>query len=350
MLCSSAAPPGYSTNNSDCKDDDKTIYPGAPELCDSKDNNCNGQTDEGGTTWYRDADGDGYGNPNLSKNACTKPSGYVSNNTDCNDNSKYIHAPVKYYIDNDHDGYGSQTTAMLCSLVPPYGYSILCNDCNDNNAAVRPFAQEICGNGIDDNCNGQVDEGCNPYQNATGLNTTNLKSSSAKLNWSATANPVQWEVDYKKSGSSSWTSIYLSGSARSATISSLSSNQTYNWRIKTKCGNSWTSYSATQTFKTLQTSNTQTRPIPETNETVTAVRFGVMPNPSNTNFKISLGNTDSKEAVKLIVYDLSGRIIETRMAIAGQTLTIGDNYRSGLYIVNMIQGKETKQFKLIKTD
>jgi hypothetical protein len=35
-----------------------------------------------------------------------------------------------------------------------------CNDCRDDNAAVHPGAAEICGNGIDDNCNGVVDEGC----------------------------------------------------------------------------------------------------------------------------------------------------------------------------------------------
>jgi Putative metal-binding motif len=35
-----------------------------------------------------------------------------------------------------------------------------CDDCRDDNAAVHPGAAEICGNGIDDDCNGLVDEGC----------------------------------------------------------------------------------------------------------------------------------------------------------------------------------------------
>ena len=65
-------------------------------------------------TWYEDADNDGYGNPLVSITDCATHLGYVTNNSDC----------------------------------------------NDINVSIHPGATEICGNGIDDNCNGQVDEGC----------------------------------------------------------------------------------------------------------------------------------------------------------------------------------------------
>jgi hypothetical protein len=78
-------PPGtdYAENDLDCDDFDPAINPGAAEVCDGLDNNCNGAVDEAGgsSTWYRDADGDGHGNAAVSTLACLQPSGYVSSSS-----------------------------------------------------------------------------------------------------------------------------------------------------------------------------------------------------------------------------------------------------------------------------
>ena len=116
------------TNDDDCNDSNPNIYKNAPEICNGIDDNCNGKIDEGlqTRTYYVDADGDGRGDMN-------KP-GIRS----C--------SPVPGYVTND-------------------------NDCNDSNPNIYKNAPERC-NGIDDNCNGKIDEGC-PRTNAKVIETLN---------------------------------------------------------------------------------------------------------------------------------------------------------------------------------
>ena len=157
-------PSGYLSNNTDCNDNNANVNPGATEICDGLDNNCNGATDEGVTnTYYRDNDNDGYGNASATTQACSLPSGYVTNNTDCNDNNANVTLGTTYYADNDGDGYGNpNNTTTACSL--PSGHVTNNSDCNDNNANINPGENEIC-DGLDNNCNGSTDEGCNTGNN-----------------------------------------------------------------------------------------------------------------------------------------------------------------------------------------
>ena len=73
-------PAGYETaNEGDCNDSNQAIFPGNPEVCDGLDNDCAGGADNGlaFSTYFRDSDGDGAGDPNDTTSACSQPSGYV---------------------------------------------------------------------------------------------------------------------------------------------------------------------------------------------------------------------------------------------------------------------------------
>ncbi len=107
------APFGYVDAAGDCDDANSSVNPGATEICNSIDDNCDSNIDEG-----------------------------VMNT---------------YYADVDEDGFGTAlSTTLACTL--PEGYSDANTDCDDSNGAIYPGATEIL-NGVDDNCNEAIDEG-----------------------------------------------------------------------------------------------------------------------------------------------------------------------------------------------
>jgi hypothetical protein len=70
-----------------------------------------------------------------------------------------VSIPTTYYQDMDLDGYGNASvTQLACST--PTGYTTNSTDCNDQQGLIHPGATEVCTNGLDDNCNGQIDENC----------------------------------------------------------------------------------------------------------------------------------------------------------------------------------------------
>ena len=72
-------PEGTVDNGEDCDDSDAAVHPGAEEVCDELDNDCDLEVDEGVTSdFYRDADSDGFGDPESPLSACEAPDGYVS--------------------------------------------------------------------------------------------------------------------------------------------------------------------------------------------------------------------------------------------------------------------------------
>ncbi|MFN6092153.1 MAG: MopE-related protein, partial [Bacteroidota bacterium] len=116
-------------------------------------------------------------------------SGTYSYNANCQDYTLNltINASTTYYADVDNDGYGDAGNTTASCDGAPTGYTTTAGDCNDNNANINPGATEVCGNGIDDNCDGNIDEGCgcvNPPTANAGSNQNVCEGSSASLNGS----------------------------------------------------------------------------------------------------------------------------------------------------------------------
>ncbi len=140
----------------DCNDGDISVHPGAAEVCDGVDQDCNGVVDDGVLdVFFRDADEDGFGDPDVRTGSCAVPDGFVEVAGDCDDASARYNPgaveddctdPADYNCDgstgfDDLDGDGVAA----------------CFDCNDADADVYSGAPERCDE-VDNDCNGHVDE------------------------------------------------------------------------------------------------------------------------------------------------------------------------------------------------
>jgi hypothetical protein len=144
----------------DCDDTHSTAYLGATEICDGIDNDCDGQVDEGLSGLPELCDGldnncDGQvdeglsGLPELCDGLDNNCDGSVDEGLDA------------WYWDKDNDDFGRNTNVQCEEPEPPlHGkYVQVSEDCNDDNIFINPNATEKC-NGVDDDCDGETDEGC----------------------------------------------------------------------------------------------------------------------------------------------------------------------------------------------
>lgn len=119
--CAGTSPEGLAASGDDCNDNNASVYPGGPEYCNNIDDNCNGEVDEESlpVDQYPDADGDGY-----------------------------------YSVSERSSG------DVISGCLQP-GYAAAFGDCQPNEASIHPGAEEVC-NQVDDDCDGDIDEGVRP--------------------------------------------------------------------------------------------------------------------------------------------------------------------------------------------
>ena len=172
---------GYTTDGGDCNDSVSGIHPGAAEICNNVDDNCNAAIDEGAThTYYRDGDGDGYGLNSSTSTACYVPTGYSAIGNDCNDSNSFAYPGASEICNDDDlncDGIPAVECATTATPANPTetplptqtpqpidhdgdGQTSEQGDCNDLDATIYSGAPERA-DGQDHNCNfllsGQLD-------------------------------------------------------------------------------------------------------------------------------------------------------------------------------------------------
>ncbi|MCB9742258.1 MAG: hypothetical protein H6741_18915 [Alphaproteobacteria bacterium] len=172
--------PGTAPLDGDCDDGDATAYPEAPELCDGVDNDCDGDADEGLLIEaFEDLDGDGYGarvievcelEPGLTEQpgdcddsrATVHPGAQeICDNldNDCDDAIDLADADdfgrlsLLCFDDLDQDGYGdSRRGVFYCATDCPERTTRVSGDCDDSNPDIYPLAPDSPGDGVDGDC------------------------------------------------------------------------------------------------------------------------------------------------------------------------------------------------------
>jgi len=110
---------------------------------------------------------------------------------DCSSNDGSL--PALWYADTDGDGYGgTSATELGCS--PSIGFVGNDADCDDANASIYPNATEICGNGLDDNCDGAIDEGCCLFTIASFAPTTGPVGTLVTITGTNLDNPTTFTI------------------------------------------------------------------------------------------------------------------------------------------------------------
>jgi len=359
-------PEGYVTDGTDCDDTDAQTHPGAMEICDGRDNDCDGTIDEGaGNLWYSDADGDGFGDATQSVHACTQPAGYVSNNSD--------NCPSVYNVnqlDSDGDGLGD-----ACDNDDDGDGVVDASDCKPLNGAIYPGATEIC-NGIDDNCDGQIDEGCSSKPSISvgdvtvyetqgtahvvvrlsKISNQDIKVSFGTFDGTAISKKTRTaQKDYSAaSGTLTIKAGFISGTISVAVVSNgvAEGDEYFDITLSKATNATIADGSGRVTIKdgVPPTLVQKAATVQHTELKLKEEAFSVqaLPNPFSTRATLVIkGNATERLTIRVL--NAAGMVIETRRSVGtNSTIRIGNNYPAGIYYVEIVQGDKKQTIPIVK--
>lgn len=298
-----------------------------------------------------------------------------------NDFSRWTLAPealATYYRDADGDGYGNEAVTVQAAA-PSSGYVANNADCNDANSAMHPGAIEVC-NGIDDNCNGTIDENCSGKPTIS-INSVTVYEAQGQATLTLTLSQksaVAISVNYNtKDGSAiskakgkvakDYTAktgtVTIPAGALSATIvisvdpdNVQEGTEQFYVDLSKPVNVTITQSRGTVTLlngttpAVTSTSSVQLNTVVQQKEQLlgNGLSVRVFPNPSTTYFTL-LTSSSKDQVLNVRITDAAGRTIEARSNVAANgTLYIGHHFRPGIYFAEVMQGKHRTQIKLMK--
>ncbi|MES1216059.1 MAG: MopE-related protein [Bacteroidota bacterium] len=298
-----------------------------------------------------------------------------------------------YYKDVDGDGYGDNASTTT-GYYPPQGYVVNNTDCDDNNPSVHPGAVEICGNNIDDNCDGQVDEGCSTLPAASINDVTTSESQGTAVLTVTIAQPSARTMTVDKKGGKPKTininyktvdgTAVSKGKGRNPAIDYIPQKGTLTFRngatsakirisiIKDRIAEGSEYFDvvlsvpkhedvvlAKGTARVTISDGAAARsmsdganPVAEDRQLTLSpldktFKVKTYPNPSDNSFHLQVTST-AKEEVQIRIMDIQGRMVKKIVTSPNTSITFGSELKNGIYFAEVRQGDNYTIQKLVK--